>query len=160
MNNSLIVIMGLAALFFLKGDTMKKAVGIRNRNPLNIRDNKANAWVGRIGADELGFVIFDTPENGYRAAAKILKSYAKRGIVSINDIISTWAPKNGVDSQGRKYTNHTEEYIAYVSQSLNKSPSDIITPANYPELLHIMSRVEVGSFEWPIATAIAGVSRA
>ena len=54
--------------------------GLRRNNPLNIRetfvDGKPIAWVGRTGA-ESGFVVFDTMQNGLRAAAMNLVNNRK-----------------------------------------------------------------------------------
>lgn len=79
--------------------------GIRNNNPLNIRHNSANNWQGMTGVDDAGFVVFDDVASGYRAADKILDSYARRDIVLVEDIINEWAP----DSE-----NNTSAYLDFV----------------------------------------------
>ena len=75
-----------------------------NRNPLNIRYSKSVKWQKQTGMFK-GFVRFESFQWGYRAAVKILRSYHLRGIRSIRDIISTWAPPT---------ENNTEAYIANV----------------------------------------------
>lgn len=82
--------------------------GIRNKNPLNIRNNVNNNWVGLSSnnPDNKGFCIFTDAKYGYRAAHKIMKSYSNRGILRVFDVISTWAPS----SDG----NHPENYFQTV----------------------------------------------
>ena len=94
------------------GENMKPKMvprGIRNNNPLNIRKTDT-LWVGqkRDGTDK-SFVEFEKPEFGYRAATKILRSYAKRGIVTLEQIIKTWAPhtENPTDSYVRFVVKHS-----------------------------------------------------
>lgn len=79
-----------------------KTRGLRNNNPGNIRYNSYNNWVGQVGQDGDGFVIFDKPVNGIRAMARTLQSYRNRGIVTVDQIISTWAPS---------IENNTQSYI-------------------------------------------------
>ncbi len=67
--------------------------GIRNHNPLNIEYSKHNNWRGQVSSDGR-FVIFEDDKWGFRAAARILRSYQKRGVTTINDIIHTFAPSH------------------------------------------------------------------
>ena len=86
-----------------------ETIAYRNRNPLNIRYSKNVKWQGQVG-EEKGFVKFLDFQWGYRAAVKILRSYHLRGIRSIRDIISTWAPRN---------ENDTNSYIKNVVRFMN-----------------------------------------
>lgn len=65
--------------------------GIRNNNPLNIREASkgGDQWVGeRKTDDDKSFEEFISPEYGIRAVAKILKRYFDRyGLVTLDDII-------------------------------------------------------------------------
>ena len=79
-------------------------LGEKLNNPLNIRYNQHNHWQGQVGQNG-GFVNFANYIWGLRAAAVILKQYRKRGIVTVEKIISTWAPAS---------ENDTESYIKYV----------------------------------------------
>ena len=54
--------------------TTKTARGIRNNNPLNIEAGEN--WQGLKGTDGR-FAIFETAEHGIRAAARILRTYAR-----------------------------------------------------------------------------------
>lgn len=70
----------------------RKPLGIRNRNPLNIRYNKQDLWLGMFG-QESGFCKFKSFVWGYRAAFRLLKTYNdKYQLFTIKDIIKRWAP--------------------------------------------------------------------
>lgn len=134
--------------------------GIRNNNPLNIRDNPDNKWDGLIGVDDKNFCRFDTPEMGYRAATKILMSYARRGIVTLRDVIHTWTPPNGVDADGNSYTNPTESYLRGVSEKTGISENEVIEPDYYPQLLKAMTYHENGINPYSDETIRNGVGLA
>ncbi|WP_120513127.1 virion protein [Photobacterium salinisoli] len=111
--------------------------GIRNNNPLNIEYNKANDWKGQTGSDGR-FAIFSNPAYGFRAGARVLRSYQRRGIVRLNDIISTFAPAN---------ENNTALYIEHVSQWTGFAPDSLIDVYDVNQvtrLLRAMARKEVG----------------
>ncbi len=84
------------------------ARGIRNNNPGNIDFNPRNNWQGQLGMEPGGrFAIFDSPENGIRAAGKLLLNYrgkdgmpgvGKTGIDTPLEFISRWAPSNENDT--------------------------------------------------------------
>ncbi len=91
---------GAGALILL-GFTMRKAQarGIRNNNPCNVKAIDENgrkiAWKGLVGIDEFGHAIFDTEENGLRAASRVLLNYGKnRGISSLLGIAKRWQEKD------------------------------------------------------------------
>lgn len=81
--------------------------GIRNNNPGNIRFNALIKWQGQVGSDG-AFVIFDRPENGIRAMGRILNSYAARGVDTVREVITTWAPP---------VENNTTSYISAVARA-------------------------------------------
>ena len=83
-------------------------------NPLNIRHSSKFTWNGEVSHFN-GFCVFSSQWSCYRAALIILSNYKKRGLVSIHDIISTWAPSS---------ENPTENYISFISNQL-PMPSDI-----------------------------------
>jgi len=64
--------------------------GERNKNPGNIAKNSANQWEGEVG-DDGTYVIFDTDVHGIRAIAHVLKSYQKRGVRTIHDMVYTYS---------------------------------------------------------------------
>lgn len=89
--------------------------GIRNNNPLNIR--KGGKWQGLAQEQDSAFCSFKTMEWGVRAAVKILRSYSRKGIHTIADIIQTWAPP---------IENNTNEYIKIVCSRTGYKPTFII----------------------------------
>lgn len=116
---------------------VNKALGFRINNPLHLRYSTANNWKGQTG-QQSGFCVFDTPENGLRAAMINLKSYRKIGVVTIGDIVSRWAPPA---------ENDTENYIAFVCNKLRKNRNDEIkqTSEDFIALLQAMSIMEIGA---------------
>jgi len=66
----------------------------RNNNPLNIRTTNIK-WQGQIGTDAQngGFCVFDTVENGLRAVFKNLRTYEKSyNRKTLREKLSKWAP--------------------------------------------------------------------
>lgn len=88
--------------------------GIRNKNPGNIRHGQK--WQG-LAEDQPdpSFATFKTPEWGIRAIAKILLTYEKRKLNTVQKIIGTWAPPN---------ENDTDAYVNAVAKSLGVKPND------------------------------------
>lgn len=84
--------------------------GIRNNNPLNIRQS-TDRWEGaRVKQTDKSFVQFKSMAYGYRAAWKTLESYWKYfhdlpQPFNVRNIISRWAPPT---------ENDTENYIRTV----------------------------------------------
>lgn len=75
--------------------------GLRNHNPLNIKLNKNNRWVG-LSAVQLDkvFVQFRSPEYGWRAAFIIMWNYYwKYGWRTIREVVTHWAPKTENDTE-------------------------------------------------------------
>lgn len=147
-------------LFMYSPKLTNKPRGIRNNNPLNIRDNPNNKWDGLIGVDEKGFCKFVTPEHGYRAAAKTLMSYKRRNIVTLRDIIYTWTPPNGMDNNGDAYTNPTLKYLEGVSEKTGINAGEAVEEQFYPQLFAAMTIHENGVNPYSIETIKKGVGMA
>ena len=85
--------------------------GERKCNPGNL-DRNTTQWQGMCAdqsADQR-FVVFDTPEAGIRALAKVLLSYYhKHGLNTVQGIIDRWAPPG---------ENDTGSYVNHVAGSL------------------------------------------
>lgn len=113
-----------------------KAIGYRINNPLNIRYLSKNNWKGQTG-QQSGFCVFDSPENGIRAAMVNLKSYRKQGVLTIADIISRWAPPS---------ENNTESYIDFVCNKLGANRTDEVAQnaTEFIALLQAMCIMEIG----------------
>ena len=118
-----------------------------NMNPLNIRFDRKTNWFGSRLKDRKGFVQFAAFSYGYRAAVMILRSYAKRGLKTVPQIIETWAPRS---------ENDTEAYIKTVLENLSERQSEPYTVDENTEidlrnrelvlqLLLSMTKVEMGA---------------
>lgn len=126
--------------------------GIRNNNPLNIKFNAANDWNGQTGKDSGGFCIFDNPQNGVRAAAKILNSYKKLGLTTIRQIVTRWTSGDSTTIQSN--------YIGHLTKSLNIGADVPLNTNNYAALLSAMTYFENGQNPYPMSLFVAGVSAA
>jgi hypothetical protein len=112
----------------------QKPRGIRNNNPLNIRENGTN-WRGKVG-DDGEFVQFESEVFGIRAATKIFKTYRdKYGLNSIAAIISRWSPPS---------ENDTTSYIDSVASKIGVSRNETLLDFHYPELIKAMIYHENG----------------
>lgn len=81
--------------------------GIKNNNPGNIR--KGQAWQGLAESQTDGsFDQFVSPEYGIRAIEKIMLSYQKRGLDTVQEIITAWAPsvENDTDAYVKAVSDH------------------------------------------------------
>lgn len=111
--------------------------GVRNNNPLNLR-RTSDKWVGlRFSQTDKDFFQFESDVYGFRAAAKVIYNYIKRGQDSIAQIVSTWAPSS---------ENDTANYIRIVSAHLGVPASSVVTDDMLPLLLRIMAYIETGKW--------------
>ncbi|MBU3022882.1 virion protein [Aestuariibacter sp. A3R04] len=117
------VALGLYLLMKLKSE--KLPLGIRNNNPLNLRE-VGIPWNGKTGENG-GFTTFETPHYGIRAAANNMKNSYLSGNTTIEKIISEWAPET---------ENNTAAYIASVSQKTGIAATENITAM--PQLVEII----------------------
>ncbi len=146
----LVIIVG--GIMFVKTESLPR--GIRNKNPLNIRENQRVdfAWEGEHLLDLDGeFEEFIDPRYGYRAATRILQSYARRNIKTLEDIISTWAPSN---------ENDTENYISVVEKRSGINRYTQVSKDQYADLFAAMTLVELGQQPYPKTLIEAGIALA
>ena len=112
--------------------------GLRNANPLNVRYT-GDSWVGLAGVDGGGFCIFDTPQNGIRAACIVLRNYERKyHLDTVRMIINRWAPPN---------ENDTGAYIRHVAAVLDVHPDERIDVHNretLARLVRAMIQMETG----------------
>ena len=115
---------------------MKTPRGIRNNNPLNIR--RGQSWRGlRPKQTDSEFCQFITMAWGIRAACRILRTYRRRGWVTVTQIIEHWAPQT---------ENNTTAYIKYVCLR-NKWPEHrCILDSDFIPLLTAMAAVECNNY--------------
>lgn len=131
-------------------DMVSKPRGIRNNNPLNLRWNSVNNWNGQVSKDDKGFIIFDTVENGIRAAAKTLDTYSRNGYNTIEKIIARWAP--AVENNVESYVSHVEK-----NSGINRK-AIIVKSRDYVKLLGAMIKHENGQQPYSVETIAAGVA--
>jgi hypothetical protein len=81
-------------------------IGFRNNNPGNLRDS-GSSWQGMTGTNG-GFLTFSNMDYGIRALATDLYNKIGRGLTTVSDIISAYAPSS---------ENDTQAYIDAVTQS-------------------------------------------
>lgn len=100
--------------------------GLRNNNPGNIKTGEG--WKGVVGNDGV-FDIFSDDTWGLRALAMDLTAKIHRGLLTIRDIISVYAPPS---------ENDTLSYIAAVSDQSGIAPDQPLTAD--PVTLHNLIR--------------------
>lgn len=96
--------------------------GVRNHNPLNLREAKDGGavWMGeRATDDDPQFEEFEFPEAGIRAGARTLLTYQRQhGLTTVNAMLQRFAPPRGADSDGKAYTQDTAAYARVVCTAL------------------------------------------
>lgn len=126
--------------------------GERNNNPGNIRISGSN-WQGKISGQDSSFETFDSPENGIRALAKLLKNYANSGYNTIRKIITRYAPSS---------ENNTNSYINSVSAYMGVSADSILDLNNSATLSALVEAIinhENGGVRYTTAQIMEGVNR-
>lgn len=141
---------GVVLIKSKKKTNMKLPRGYRNNNPLNIRINPANNWVGKVANNTDGaFEQFVSMEYGYRAALKLLRNYITQyGLTTLDKIIAKWAPST---------ENNTTGYINRVAKTNGWSTNRTIDPNSKDDmcdLAYAMSIVENGNTPSPNYTKI------
>lgn len=90
---------------------------IRNLNPGNIRKTGIT-WFGQSKVqDDKAFVVYTEARWGFRAIAKIFQQYKLRGVDTIHELISAWAPP---------VENDTGAYAAFVAKNVGLGVNDKI----------------------------------
>lgn len=113
--------------------------GIRNNNPLNIR--VGNVWLGEVkNPTDPQFEQFNSMEYGLRAGFVLLRRYIRHyKRLTIEDIISSWAPSN---------ENNTRAYIDTVVRVSRIPRNEILHYSNKDtmcKLVDAMCYVENGT---------------
>jgi hypothetical protein len=91
--------------------------GENNCNPGNIRKGDT-VWAGQSRIqDDPDFVQFNSAEYGIRAIVRILRSYKRAGVNTIQDAIDRWAPPN---------ENETGAYVSDVCNRCGIGPDAIV----------------------------------
>lgn len=120
--------------------------GVRNNNPGNI-DRSRVPWLGEDRssaalASEARFCVFRSPEFGFRAMARTLRTYQyKHGLNTVRQLINRWAPPN---------ENNTDAYVHAVAQAVGVQPDQVLglgAHAMVP-LLRAIAHHEQGGDYW------------
>lgn len=86
----------------------------RNCNPGDLKALFGRCWYGQIGFDSEGFVIFDSPVNGWRALGMDITNHARKNPgQSLAGFIAQFAPSS---------ENNTAAYIHAVASALAVDP--------------------------------------
>lgn len=124
--------------------------GIRNNNPGNLIYDPSVPWEGQTGPDSAGYAVFSSPMYGIRAMGHQLMDYYSRGLVTVEQIISTWAPPT---------TNDTQAYVADVCQRMGVGPAEPLNlPAQLPQLAAAIIWHENGEQPYSMADVSAWVT--
>ena len=108
--------------------------GFRNNNWLNIRISNNN-WQGKRANNTDGeFEQFETPELGIRAATRNIRTYGQRGIQTVKDIISTWAPAS---------ENNTASYIQNVASRMGVDPNQTLDLNDTDTMVKLISAMTI-----------------
>ena len=112
----------------------KDPKGFRNNNWLNIRISNNN-WQGKIANNTDGqFEQFETPELGIRAATRNIRTYGQRGLQTVKDIISTWAPTS---------ENNTASYIQNVASHMGVDPNQALDLNDTDTMVKLISAMTI-----------------
>ena len=127
--------------------------GIRNNNPLNIRLD-GTGWLGLSPQQtDPDFCQFTTPIYGIRAGARILKTYQREGITTIEAMIERWAPPSD--------DNPTQAYAGNVATACGVATADTIDiTALLPKIIPAMIEQENGEQPYPLEDIIYAISLA
>jgi len=115
-------------------DVMSIATGNKGgvNNPLNIRNNSSNNWVGKVSSPNDVFESFDTLNDGIRAAYTLLHNYMTlHNCETIFQIIERWAPPSD--------NNPTDSYIDFVSQHTGIDSAQILNFSDLNSIIVAMS---------------------
>lgn len=111
-----------------------EARGIRNNNPGNIKYSAANNWTGQTGTDGT-FSKFNTAINGFRAMARILKTYqSSYGLNTISKMAARWAPAS---------ENNVSAWASNVALGSGIGINDAINTNNRGQMIALMRGIVV-----------------
>ena len=119
---------------------MSEPRGIRNNNPTNIEWSASTQWQGLASPPSDGrFARFTDPQWGLRATLVILRNYQKRGLTTLRQMVSTWAPS--VENNVENYLGVLVKYTGLrESSTVDLTDKDLVI-----KLLRGMVRVECGA---------------
>ncbi len=125
--------------------------GIANNNPLNMRYiAPPNNFNGQV-SNNSGYGVYDTWQNGMRAAGLQLTQYYNRGLQTPAAIISTWAPASD--------NNDVQAYISDVCSRMNvEAGARLSWPYDQLELVMAMCWHENGQNPYDLTDVQAALN--
>jgi hypothetical protein len=144
----------LLALGLLLMVHLRKARGLRNNNPGNIRHG--DNWQGRSKLQlDPSFITFKSAKYGVRAMTRVLNNYRdKYNLVTVSGIIDRWAPP---------VENDTTAYVLAVSKKLGVFPNTEIDTTRPDVMLVLVESIihhENGSQPFSADYLLEGISLA
>lgn len=123
--------------------------GIRNNNPGNIVRSGVT-WQGMASdqSRDSRFVVFNSPEYGIRAMARVLKNYLAQGYNTVGEIINRWAPP---------IENDTGSYVRAVASKLGVNPNDPVDASHIPTIIEAIIQHENGQQPYPAEVIAQGI---
>ena len=121
----------------------KLPIGLRYKNPLNIKRDPHNGWLGKVKDNKGTFEMFTSFFYGYRAAMKLMQKYIViYRCETIKEIVCRWSPiaENGYDI--------TRGYYKFVAKVLEKEVDDEVDWKNKKmicDMVYAMTVFENGS---------------
>lgn len=111
-------------------------IGTQNNNWGNIRLSN-QTWKGKEKSLN-AFEKFIDVTHGIRAMILVLQTYIKRGKLTINDLVNTYAPP---------HENDTKEYVNFVSKQSGIPPLSVFdkTKENMYKIIKAMVKIETSN---------------
>jgi len=127
--------------------------GERNNNPGNVRHLAGVTWHGqRDEQTDDAFVQFVDPVFGIRAIVRVLRSYEREGLHTIQSAIDRWAPPN---------ENNSQAYVLAVCEDCDIAPSDVVDFTDImPKLVKAIIKHENGECIYSDAQINEGITLA
>ncbi len=135
----------------------RQPIGIRYKNPLNIKRNPRNNWLGKDKENKGTFEMFHSFFYGYRAAMILVKKHILLGrCTTIGELISIWAPPS---ENGEKITR---QYQNFVAEGMTATTDDVVRWENRRQIcdiVYLMTIFENGSPRLSVNEEINGIGK-
>lgn len=126
--------------------TTKLTLGLRNKNPGNIRHNPANKWQGLDWEKSGEFCCFESYAYGIRAMAMLIIKYQDSyGLNTIKGIINRWAPPS---------ENDTDSFIKFVRDEMGFDPGQTINAHDFHDLKSLIKAITIRESSWDVIKVI------
>ena len=137
-------------------------LGVVNRNPLNLKDDPRDPWLGSLGSDTQGHAIFDREEYALRAAVRSLAQKWANGPICLLTLIGGSDKVNGwAEAQ---HGNKPEKYAKFLAKEMHVGGSldeleifdedgNITDHDLLVELIEAMAQMEICA-GWSISGAV------